>query len=27
VDADRALDDVLEKIPMPRIELAEGHAR
>jgi MoxR-like ATPase len=27
VDADRVLDDVLEKIPMPRIELAEGHAR
>jgi MoxR-like ATPase len=27
VDADRVLDDVLEKVPMPRIELAEGHAR
>jgi MoxR-like ATPase len=27
VDADRVLDDVLEKIPMPRIELAEEHAR
>ena len=27
VDADRVLDDVLEKTPMPRIELAEGHAR
>ena len=27
VDADRVLDDVLEKVPMPRIELAEEHAR
>ena len=27
VDADRVLDDVLEKVQMPRIELAEGHAR
>jgi MoxR-like ATPase len=27
VDADRVLDDVLEKVHMPRIELAEGHAR
>jgi MoxR-like ATPase len=27
VDADRVLDDVLESVPMPRIELAEGHAR
>jgi MoxR-like ATPase len=27
VDGDRVLDDVLEKTPMPRIELAEGHAR
>jgi MoxR-like ATPase len=27
VDADRVLDDVLEKVPMPRIELAEDHAR
>ncbi len=27
VDADRVLDDVLEIVPMPRIELAEGHAR
>ncbi len=27
VDADRVLDDVLERVPMPRIELAEGHAR
>ena len=27
VDADRVLDDVLEGVPMPRIELAEGHAR
>ena len=27
VDADRVLDDVLEKVPMPRIELAEGHAK
>ncbi len=26
VDADRVLDDVLERVPMPRIELAEGHA-
>ena len=26
VDADRVLDDVLEKVPMPRIELAEEHA-
>jgi MoxR-like ATPase len=26
VDADRVLDDVLEAVPMPRIELAEGHA-
>jgi MoxR-like ATPase len=27
VDADRVLDGVLERVPMPRIELAEGHAR
>jgi len=27
VDADRVLDDVLEKVPMPRIELAQEHAR
>ena len=27
VDADRVLDDVLEKVHMPRIELAEEHAR
>ena len=27
VDADRVLDDVLERVHMPRIELAEGHAR
>jgi MoxR-like ATPase len=27
VDADRVLDDVLERIHMPRIELAEGHQR
>jgi MoxR-like ATPase len=27
IDADRVLDDVLEKIPMPRIELAQEHAR
>jgi MoxR-like ATPase len=27
VDADRVLDDVLETVQMPRIELAEGHAR
>jgi MoxR-like ATPase len=27
VDADRVLDDVIEKVPMPRIELAEEHAR
>jgi hypothetical protein len=27
VDADRVLDDVLEKVQMPRIELAEDHAR
>ena len=27
VDADRVLDDVLEKVHMPRIELAEDHAR
>jgi MoxR-like ATPase len=27
VDADRVLDDVLERIHPPRIELAEGHAR
>jgi MoxR-like ATPase len=27
VDADRVLDDVLAAVPMPRIELAEGHAR
>ena len=27
VDADRVLDDVLEKVPMPRIELAEEHAK
>jgi MoxR-like ATPase len=27
VDADRVLDDVLEQIPVPRIELAEEHAR
>jgi MoxR-like ATPase len=27
VDADRVLDDVLEKTPMPRIELAQEHAR
>ena len=27
VDADRVLDDVLESVPMPRIELAEEHAR
>ena len=27
VDADRVLDGVLEKVPMPRIELAEDHAR
>jgi MoxR-like ATPase len=27
VDADRVLDDVLENVPMPRIELAEEHAR
>ena len=27
VDADRVLDDVLESVQMPRIELAEGHAR
>jgi MoxR-like ATPase len=27
VDADRVLDDVLEKIQMPRIELAQEHAR
>jgi MoxR-like ATPase len=27
IDADRVLDDVIEKVPMPRIELAEEHAR
>jgi MoxR-like ATPase len=27
IDADRVLDDVLEKVPMPRIELAEEHQR
>jgi MoxR-like ATPase len=27
VDADRVLDDVLERVQMPRIELAEGHGR
>jgi MoxR-like ATPase len=27
VDADRVLDDVLDKVPMPRIELAEEHAK
>ena len=27
VDADRVLDDVMEKVPMPRIELAQEHAR
>jgi len=27
IDADRVLDDVLEKVPMPRIELAQEHAR
>jgi len=27
VDADRVLDDVLERVHMPRIELAEGHVR
>jgi MoxR-like ATPase len=27
VDADRVLDEVLETVPMPRIELAEDHAR
>ena len=27
VDADRVLDDVLERVQMPRIELAEDHAR
>ncbi len=27
VDADRVLDDVLEMVPMPRIELAQEHAR
>jgi MoxR-like ATPase len=27
VDADRVLDDVMEKVPMPRVELGQEHAR